>query len=268
MIRLVVGCALLAAFARSAPASDGDGVVVTLRSLGSRHSPVRPVSLVVSVKNTTEKATVALGHVTLERPTELSPVAPQPLASIDWGTDLPPGKVLEKVVTQPFARPPLESDDLGWLFLSAGTYTFRVVVDYTNEEKVDMQAAAELPVRFEAPLVILLLGALAGAMIIGVLRTWLRLLRRWRAGELTGAATRREIFGLLTLELPVSMLTALLAMVIARISTDFQGVLRVELNDIWAGVLVGMLAQSTTGPIAEALGKFVPLGTEVPPHPG
>src|SRR5262249_41984487 len=126
-----------------------------------------------------------------------------------------------------------------------------------DESGSEAERAQELRVSFDAPFLALILGALVGALLIGLLRTWMALLRTDGAGRLTPKVCCRHVLAFIGLQLPVSVLTALLVIILARISTDFRGVLRVELNDVWAGVLVGILAQSTTGPIAEALGRVV-----------
>ena len=66
-----------------------------------------------------------------------------------------------------------------------------------------------------------------------------------------------ELGAFVGLRLPVGLCMAVIAIVLARISLDFQGVLQVELKDFWGGVVVGLLAQSTTGPVAEALGRII-----------
>jgi hypothetical protein len=275
MARVIAVACFVLCFAAGGFADDGGSTVtVELRALGARHSPLWPLALVVTGKNTTADKTVSLARIAVEAPTELRSVLPtsmsEPRISTTLQRDLPAGSSFETVVTVPFERPPIALKDFGWLLLSAGTYTFRAVVDYKDEQNIELHSSTELPLRFDAPFIVLMLGALLGALLIGVLRTWMTLIQRRRAGTLTGSVWAGEIFALTFLELPVSLLTAVLAMVLARISTDFQGVLRVELNDIWAGVLVGLLAQSTTGPIAEALGRVVvvpPATPATPPAP-
>src|SRR5208283_5050536 len=171
--------------------------------------------------------------------------------------DVKPGETLVRIVTVALERPPLAVGNVRWLFVPSGEYIFPIVVSYSDPSGVRADPENDLAVSFEAPFSVLIIGALAGAFIVGILRTWMMLLQTHRAGQLNLSIFFRRVGAFVGLQLPVSLLIAILAIVLAKISTEFRGVLRIELSDFWAGFLVGVLAQSTTGPIAEALGRVV-----------
>src|SRR5262249_34705573 len=150
-------------------------------------------------------------------------------SEVDIGADLQPGGTVERLVTVALRRPQFALGDMKWLFVSAGDYTFRAVVSYKDESGSEAERAQELRVSFDPPFLALILGALVGALLIGLLRTWMALLRTDGAGRLTPKVCCRHVLAFIGLQLPVSLLTALLAIILARISTDFRGVLRVEL---------------------------------------
>jgi hypothetical protein len=249
-VAAVLLCLAPAAVGADAAAS----VQISARTTASQHSPTVPVDIVVSVTNSTAE-TVSLGEMTLACPVELVCDLTEPIA---LDQDLPAGATYEKAVRVSVASRP-GWRGLGWLFFSAGTYVFRVSVDYQHADVGAKDAVSvELPVPFGAPFAVLIVGALAGSLLVGLLSTWRRLLEEWRAARLTARTIAAQAAGLAFLELPTGMLAALLAIVIAHISTEFAGVLKIELNDVWAGVIVGLLAQSTTGPVAEALRRYIP----------
>ncbi len=148
---------------------------------------------------------------------------------------------------------------LRWLFVGAGTCRFRACVKHNSANASDPDSVigritcSEHDVRLNAPLSVLAIGALLGGLIVGALRQWAWFLRQYERGELSWRAFARELGAFAVFRLPVGLCTAALAILLARISRWLQGVLRVELNDFRGGFVVGMPAQSTSGPVAEAL---------------
>ena len=246
-------------------------VEIIPRTLTTQHSPTEPFEIALAVRNGST-GTISVKNITVDYPSALvaagltprmtltdakGTAQPVPQSKANVEKDVQSSETLAWVVTVELRRPQLTVEDMKWLFVPSGDYTFPVVVAYKDESGKEADAEKDLTVSFQTPFSVLIAGALVGALLIGVLRTWTILLGIYKSGRLTSGVCFRLILALAGLQLPVSLLVALLAIIFAKISTDFRGVLRIELNDFWAGLLVGVLAQSTTGPIAEALGQVV-----------
>jgi hypothetical protein len=154
-----------------------------------------------------------------------------------------------------FPRDPLKEFD--WLSARAGQHRFRGCIRYSTMPEVSLPLCAEKVVELDAPLSVLFVGALLGALQVGVLRQLSILQRYYDGSNLHVWTLLVELGAFVGLRLPVGLCMAVIAIVLARISLYFQGVLQVELKDFWGGVVVGLLAQSTTGPVAEALGRII-----------
>jgi len=84
-------------------------------------------------------------------------------------------------------------------------------------------------VEFDAPLSVLFAGALVGALMVGMLRQWSILQRYYDAGNLRVWRLVVELGAFVGLRIPVGLCMAAIAIVLGRISLDFQGVLQVKL---------------------------------------
>ena len=153
-----------------------------------------------------------------------------------------------------FPSDPLKEFD--WFSARAGQHRFRGCIRYSTMPGEPPLMCRKV-VQLDAPLSVLFVGALLGVLLVGVLRQLSILQRYYDGSNLRVWTLLVELGAFVGLRLPVGLCMAVIAIVLARISLDFQGVLQVELKDFWGGVVVGLLAQSTTGPVAEALGRII-----------
>jgi hypothetical protein len=140
------------------------------------------------------------------------------------------------------------------LALSAGDYPFRARGMFAGDGDA-VWAAATL--RFDPPFWVLFVGAMLGAGTVGLLRMFAGLNQTYDRHGLSPNVAIKSVAAFACLRLPLGLLTAAIAILLARTSTEMNGVLHVELTDVWGGFVVGLLAQSSAGPLGRRVGELL-----------